>query len=314
MPDLKTLLQLTRFPNVFTAVSNIAAAYLLTHDDLSDWASFTLLVASSALLYLAGMVLNDVFDVAQDTVERPQRPIPSGRVSVSFARGLGFGLLLGGALLGWGVSAIHHTLTPGLVASLLAAAVVAYDGPLKRTPLAPAAMGFCRFLNILLGLSLASTGVFNWHPMHWLVALGVGVYITGVTLFARTEAQASSGQLLLLCGTIVMLCGIGLLGYFPRWADDELPLASQPLKTVLDSNFWPMMWGFFGFFAVRRCLPAVVDPAPRLVQTAVKQAIFAIVIFDAAIVTAVHVPIPYSLAIVSLLVPMYWLGRSIYST
>jgi hypothetical protein len=314
MPDLKAILQLTRFPNVFTAVSNIAAAYLLTHRDLSDWPTLTLLILSSSLLYLAGMVLNDVFDVAKDTVERPMRPIPSGRVPLEFAKRLGFGLLAGGVALAGAVSAMHETPTPVLVAVVLAVAVVLYDGPLKSTPLAPAAMGLCRFLNVLLGLSLAATGVFNWHPMHWLVALGVGVYITGVTLFARTEAQASSGQLMLLCGTIIMLCGIGLLGYFPRWSDDMLPLDSVPRKQVLESIFWPMMWGFFGFFTVRRCVPAVVDPTPMLVQIAVKQAIFAIVIFDAAIVTATHIPIPYSLVIASLLVPMYLIGRSIYST
>lgn len=314
MPDLKSLLQLMRFPNVFTAISNVLAAYLLSHEDLSDWQSVLLLVGSSALLYLAGMVLNDVFDIAQDTLERPNRPIPSGRVSPAFAKQLGFGLLLGGVGLGWAVTALRDTLTPGLVATLLGAAVVLYDGPLKRTPLAPLGMGFCRFLNILLGLSLASIGPFQWHPMHWLVAAGVGIYITGVTLFARTEAQAASGRLLLLCGMIVMLCGIGLLGYFPRWATEDLPPEAQPRAQVLGMWLWPMMWGLFGFFTVRRCVPAIVDPTPMLVQFAVKQAIFAIVIFDAAIVTATHAPVPFAVLIVALLLPMHLLGQVIYST
>jgi hypothetical protein len=314
MPDLKSLLQLTRFPNVFTAVSNILAAYLLTHEDLSDWAAVSLLVASSALLYLAGMVINDIFDVAQDTAERPQRPIPSGRVSLDFAKRLGFGLLLAGTALGWGVTALRDTLTPGIVATLLAVSIVLYDGPLKRTPIGPLGMGLCRFLNILLGLSLASIGPLEWHAMHWLVAGGVGIYITGVTLFARTEAHEASQRLMLMCGTIVMLCGIGILGYFPRWATPDLPLASQPQPAVLRNLVWPIMWGLFGFFTVRRCLPAIVDPTPMLVQFAVKQAIFAIIIFDAAIVLATREPMPYAMVIVLLMVPMYLLGQSVYST
>ncbi|MCE9603786.1 MAG: UbiA family prenyltransferase [Planctomycetia bacterium] len=314
MPDLKTLLQLTRFPNVFTAVSNIFAAYLLTHQDLGDWPAFALLVGSSSLLYLAGMVLNDVFDVAQDTSERPQRPIPSGRISLTAAKRIGATLLVGGIALGWLVSVLRHTLTPGIVATMLGAAVVLYDGPLKRTPLAPLGMGFCRFLNILLGLSLASIGPFQWHPMHWLVAAGVGIYIVGVTLFARTEAQHASRRLALLCGMILMLCGIGLLGYFPRWATADLPEAAQPLPQILGTWLWPIMWGLFGFFTVRRCVPAIVDPSPLLVQFAVKQAIFAIVIFDAAIITATHHPVPFAIVIVAFLLPMHLLGQVIYST
>ena len=34
-------------------------------------------------LYAAGMVLNDAFDAELDARERPERPIPSGRISRS---------------------------------------------------------------------------------------------------------------------------------------------------------------------------------------------------------------------------------------
>jgi len=314
MPDLKTLLQLTRFPNVFTAISNVLAAYLLTHFDLSNWPVVVLLVGSSSLLYLAGMVLNDVFDVAQDTLERPQRPIPSGRVSYNFALVLGASLLFFGMMLGWIASAYTRTLTPGLVATLLGGAVLLYDGPLKRTPLAPLGMGLCRFLNVLLGLSLAATGPLQWHAMHWAVAAGVGIYVVGLTLFARTEAQDSSGRMMLTAGMVVMLAGIGLLSYIPRLATDDLPLFALPRPEVLDTWLWPAMWGFFGFFTVRRCVPAIVDPSPTLVQFAVKQAIFSIVIFDAAIIMVARDPRPFSLVIVALLLPMYLLGQIVYST
>src|SRR3954452_3127979 len=39
------------------------------------------LVAASSCLYLAGMALNDYADREVDALERPGRPIPSGRVS-----------------------------------------------------------------------------------------------------------------------------------------------------------------------------------------------------------------------------------------
>ena len=39
------------------------------------------LAGASSCLYLAGMALNDYADREVDAVERPARPIPSGRVS-----------------------------------------------------------------------------------------------------------------------------------------------------------------------------------------------------------------------------------------
>ncbi|MBL9084493.1 MAG: UbiA family prenyltransferase [Planctomycetales bacterium] len=314
MPDVKALLQLCRLPNVFTAVSNVAAGYLLTHSDLTDWPAFVLLVGSSALLYTAGMVLNDVFDLAQDTAERPHRPIPSGRIALGTARALVWTLLLGGVALAGAVTAWRQTMTPILVAAALAAMVVLYDGPLKRTPLAPLAMGTCRFLNVLLGMSLGTIGTMNWHPIHWCVAAGIGIYVVGLTWFARTEAQAASNRFGLFAGTLVMLAGVGLLGYFPRLADDALPPLLWPLPNIQLGWVWPAMWILFAFFTIRRALPAIVNPSPRLVQFAVKQAIFAIIIFDAAIIAAVHTPLPYSVAVVALLFPMQILGSYVYST
>ena len=44
--------------------------------------------SGSALQYLAGMALNDYADREVDAVERPHRPIPSGRVTAGFALGL----------------------------------------------------------------------------------------------------------------------------------------------------------------------------------------------------------------------------------
>src|SRR5688572_1337303 len=91
-----TLAQLLRLPNVFTAVADVMMGYLVTHGQFRHDGVLPLLVASSCGLYLAGMVLNDVFDRERDARERPERPIPSGRVSVSSAALLGALLLAAG--------------------------------------------------------------------------------------------------------------------------------------------------------------------------------------------------------------------------
>ncbi len=63
-------------------MADVALGFLLTHDPAAGlpWGVFALLVGASACLYEAGMALNDVFDVEIDRQERPDRPIPSGRV------------------------------------------------------------------------------------------------------------------------------------------------------------------------------------------------------------------------------------------
>ncbi|WP_234588919.1 UbiA family prenyltransferase, partial [Micromonospora sp. MH99] len=54
------------------------------------------LAGASVLLYWAGMAANDWADRELDAVERPERPIPSGRVTPTAALGLAAGLTAAG--------------------------------------------------------------------------------------------------------------------------------------------------------------------------------------------------------------------------
>src|SRR5262249_39007424 len=153
---------------------------------------------ASSCLYSAGMVWNDWFDLEQDRRERPFRPLPSGRVSTFAAAVFGFVLLTAGVvfavLAGWMQSQTSGWRHPSLgIALALIVAILLYDGWLNRTWAGPIGMGSCRFLNVLLGLSVA--GMPAW-PCGWHLALVVGLYIVGVTWFARTEARDSNRQML----------------------------------------------------------------------------------------------------------------------
>ena len=86
MKRLLAYLQLCRFAAVFTALADICMGWLLTQPDFTPERDFALLLISSAGLYLAGMVFNDVFDRRIDARERPNRPIPSGRVPLRSPR------------------------------------------------------------------------------------------------------------------------------------------------------------------------------------------------------------------------------------
>jgi 4-hydroxybenzoate polyprenyltransferase len=97
-------LRLMRLPNVFTAIADVAMGYLFVHRTVENGAVLACLVAASAALYTAGIVLNDVFDFEVDLRERPFRPLPAGQISLFTARALGFVLLALGLALGWFVS------------------------------------------------------------------------------------------------------------------------------------------------------------------------------------------------------------------
>ncbi|MFF7948553.1 UbiA family prenyltransferase [Streptomyces griseorubiginosus] len=112
-----------------------------------------LAIASSVCLYEAGMALNDWADRDVDAVERPHRPLPSGRIRPAAA--LGAACVLTGAGLSFAAWAGRPALT---VAVPLAATVWAYDLALKNTRLGPAAMATARGLDLLLGASASAGG------------------------------------------------------------------------------------------------------------------------------------------------------------
>ncbi|WP_426567488.1 UbiA family prenyltransferase [Streptomyces canus] len=103
-------------------------------------------VGASLCLYEAGMALNDWADRDEDAVDRPHRPLPSGRISPTAALGAA------GVLTAAGLAFAARAGRPALaVATALAATVWAYDLRLKHTPAAPAAMAAARGLDLLLG-------------------------------------------------------------------------------------------------------------------------------------------------------------------
>jgi 4-hydroxybenzoate polyprenyltransferase len=305
-------LQLLRLANVLTAVADVAMGYLVTHGDLQPVGHFALLVLASCLLYLSGMVLNDVFDAAVDARDRPERPIPSGRISLRAATAVGWAMLASGVLVAWFVSFTARDWRPGVVATLLSVCVVLYDAVLKRTPLAPIAMGACRTLNVLLGISLAPLAAEAASPYvrwgttaAWLIAAGIGVYVVGVTIFARTEARTSS-RTHLIGGLAVLLLGMALLGATPALSQHDPPL-------VVSRYGWYLLWGLLALVTARRCGLAIAEPSPPRVQAAVRHCVQSIIVLDAAVCVGYAGPI-WGLAVLSLIFPTVLLAQWLKAT
>jgi 4-hydroxybenzoate polyprenyltransferase len=129
-------------------------------------------------------VLNDLHDFKRDLKERPERPLPSGKIRRWEALSLASGLLLVGIAPLWALGP-----PASLVGTLLVAAVIAYDVLVKDAPIAPAVMGLCRSLNLLLGMSLVPmAGSPADGAVRATLATVLGTYVLGITLFARREA------------------------------------------------------------------------------------------------------------------------------
>jgi 4-hydroxybenzoate polyprenyltransferase len=249
------------------------------------------------------MVWNDIFDLEQDSHERPFRPLPSGKVQRPHAVQLGAGLmalgLLCAALGGWDGDRLRWT--PLMLAGILAGVILLYDAVLKRTWLGPVAMGGCRFLNVLLGLCITGAPFSSWGLG---LALAVGVYIAGVTWFARTEAETSN-QDVLTWAALVMLAGL-LLGL-------GLPnLAAGRKAGVTTSFLFPYLLVAYGFALGIPVSKAIQQPSPGRVQCAVKMAVLGLVVFDAILATALAGA--WGLVLLVLLPPALYLGRRLYST
>lgn len=302
MQSLLPYLQLCRFAAVFTALADIFLGYLLTHPDLAPERDFGLLLLASAGLYLAGMVFNDVFDRKIDATERPNRPIPSGRVSLAAAIRFGVVLLTIGV-----ASAAVVGRQSAIVAGLLVGAIFLYDGALKSTPLGPLAMGACRFLNVMLGASTAldpvagvPTAVSVWALPQLHVAFALGVYITGVTWFARKEAGLSSRWQL---GGALLVVNIGLIllaAFALHWPDPETIPRSWNTVLILAA---------IGVIINRRLTNAIFDPVPVKVQASVRTLLMSLVMLDASMVFFVNENRLYAFAVVLLLAPTQALAR-----
>ncbi len=297
-------LQLCRLPTVFTAMADIFLGFLLVHRTLTSTADgslreLLLLLASSTGLYLSGMVWNDVFDRRQDSQERPQRPLPSGRVTLPGAIIFASVLMLAG--LGAAALASRYSL---VVAVLLAGCILLYDAVLKRTPLGPIAMGGCRFLNVILG---ASSGWLRfeqlwWRPQVW-VAAGLGIYIVGVTWFARTETRESRRLPLFLAMLTVNVGLATLIGWITHWAGHDRDAVLMVMAViVLTTN--------------RRLSAAIFTPQPVRVQNAIRTMLLSIIMLDATLIYFKLGPEGAGLAVLTaaLILPALFLGRWIRLT
>ena len=175
--QLRTMVILGRVSNLPTVWSNCLAGWWLGGHENS--ANLPRLFLGVTALYLGGMFLNDAFDADFDRQHRPERPIPSGAISLPAVWGWGLAWLALGAL-----SLISIGKTTGMLALVLLVCIVLYDATHKVITASPWLMGACRFWVYVVAGSTAGWGVNGW-PI-WCGA-ALALYVAGLSHLARLE-------------------------------------------------------------------------------------------------------------------------------
>lgn len=262
---IKAYLQLLRVPNIVTAAADVLTGVWIVASSMTvnvKPGALWLLVLSSCLLYAGGVVLNDVVDALDDHRERPERPIPSGKISRKKAAKIALFLLLSGLLCAW---------LPGgagfPVALLLVTAIVTYNLWAKRFH-GPGSitMGLCRSLNLCLGFSMVPGHFWDYA----FLAAYPFTHIVAVTSLSRGETAGLSRHHVLRLAMTPCLIIISLLvmGVFRQ-------------SITLTSVFFISLYTAAAIFAF---LPAIRHPQASFIRRGVKYGILSLVLLDAAMV------------------------------
>lgn len=258
--------QLLRLPNLLTVPGDPIAGFFLAATAATSWPTRPVLrvgiaAGVSLLLYAAGMLWNDYFDLAEDLRDRPHRPLPSGRVHPHTAGTVATLLILlavaGARVLG------NPTF---YVALAIGAAVLAYDAGGKRIlVIGPLLMGLCRGGSVLLGAAAIGVEAFT-NPLVYVGAASVTVYIATVTAIAARETRSGSlgrrvtlpAASLAFLFTLSISVLIGWPGHLGAWlacafaaaavlwaAGAGLALAGRPEPALIQKTIGRFIQGLF---------------------------------------------------------------------
>jgi hypothetical protein len=294
---LRSFLSLVRIPTVFSSMSNAYAGYFLAGGRTFS-PQLAAGIVAAALFIMAGMALNDVADKDVDAKERPNRPIPSGAIPLGTAWGLSLGMMA----LGLGLLWFANPVSVG-VGAALCLAIFAYNFALKGGWAGPAAMGLCRALNLLTGMSLTWAAL--PHPATialpaWIALASLWAYIALVTFLARDEVGGNSRR-----RSVLFLSGLGL--WFMAWCAADLTWFRSQILMVLP-------WLGLALFLRKPVRNLATDPSPKHTGQMVGAMLRMVPLVDVLAMLANSVPPEYALAGALWIVPAFAVGKWFYST
>jgi hypothetical protein len=296
--SVRDYLVLVRLPNLFTLPSNILvgiAAISSLAFTLTSFIQFLLLVTISVLLYCVGIVLNDLYDFDIDKKERPNRPLPSGKISRRSAIGLVAIFSTLALILSLLVS--FSTL---VISSILFLTIFGYDKYLKNTHAGPLTIASARVMNILLGISVSFRSVDSYSQIVTLtfVLIITFVYVSLIGFISRYEVRGFSDNAKLLLPPAIVAIIISsiilfsLMGFFK-----------------LESLIILSLFSFIMLISFSR----IYRRDSGRTQQIVRNMILSIIILDSTFLTGI-IGIELGLAVLTLMAPLLVLANKMYMT
>ncbi len=294
---MKAFFQIIRAPILFSSATNVVSGFILmTFVDNGfsrpQWDKLLVLIVLSVLLYSSGAIFNDCVDADRDSRVRPERPIPSGAISLEVAYALGLSFMLVAVLL-----AMFLGMATAQLAALLVASIWLYNGVTKRQMILGAlTMGLCRGLNMMLGMSAGSsfTSLTSNSELIWAPVL-LGSYTVILSLVAHYEDRPAGGA--------------------GRWVLFSAPVGMSVVMVAAASivvKQWPgrILLVPLSLFLGGVFVSALVRMTFESVRRATGLSIMLIVAFDAAIILGTRdAPLWLGLLVLGTLIPAILLSR-----
>ncbi len=261
MNKITGFLRLARPANIVTAIADILAGITIAgyfSNAEIEWLPILFLILSTTGLYGGGVVFNDVFDAKLDSVERPERPIPSGLIPKTQAA------LFGAILLLIGIGSAFFSFTSLIIAVLIALSALIYDKYGKHHSfLGPINMGLCRGLNLLLGISIIPDSIFKFG----FLAIVPIIYIAAITMISRGEVHGGKRSILYCAVTFygIVIASILTFSFMNREMIYALPFLL-----------------LFGMMIFPPLYKAIQDPQGKLIGKAVKAGVIALIPMNAS--------------------------------
>ena len=143
--------------------------------------SIPIILAMLAVFFetAAGNVINDYFDYKIDLINKPERPLPSGRISLKAGRNYGYLQFLLGTVCGFLISYLTSNWIPFVIVLISDVILYLYAYKLKSTPL----IG-----NLAVGFMTGFGFVFGGYTINTPEIISISL-VLGVFAFVMTTAR-----------------------------------------------------------------------------------------------------------------------------